>query len=318
MIKCLELKNEYISHIKRVRKYLLELSKNESMYYRKNQEIIYIGLINRTYSLWETFCKELAYEYYSNVKDHLLQEGGLPEKLKLNELPGYIIEAGIIDENYIKYELKKELITYTSRNMGYQELNNLYRRFGIDIASLSNSIVLNSYINAPDTICFDIPGNSGNKLKDAMSALVNERNTVSHFADIDEYKNLEIIVQWTYFYEKLISELAKLVCVNILNREYKNEIHRIAGTFVNHYKRDDVLCMDIADNTYIDNKTLIVISRNHEISFILKPVSFMVEDNKVEEVHSGDKAGIKYTSLFEDNPVISTNSAISVINGLFN
>ncbi len=202
---------DYVCQNDKLIEYINKLQTTDKEYYRDNQEILYVGIVNRTYSLWETFCKDLAYEYYKRIKTKLMEKGELVHKLKLNELPGYIVEEGIILDDRISYEIKRDFITYTSKNIGFEELKRLFLRFDVNVENLQGNPVIRKYLEK-NSFYFGIEDFSKDYLKTAMKNLTDERNMVSHFSSIDEYQELRNIVAWAEFCKLLARELTGIIC----------------------------------------------------------------------------------------------------------
>lgn len=297
MDEIIELLDEYLRQTDQVIEYVNQLTGEEREYYRKHQEILYVGIVNRTYSLWETFCKDLVYKYYLQIKEELLSRGELVKKLRLNELPGYIVETGRIQDEAILYDLKKDFITYTTKNIGSAELKNLFDRFGVEVGSLKSTHSIKEHLKDNNEY-FDISDFRQDFLKIAMSKLTEERNKVSHSSSIVEYQRLEDIRGWAVFFQLLSKELTMIVCKKIIdnNRDALNNV----GKYQKFYNGPQVLCIDIGNNVQIDKKTLLVIKRSDNIIALLKPESFEVNDIDKESVVANDPAGIKFKALFSD------------------
>lgn len=298
MDEIFELLDDYLRQTDQVIGYINQLSGEEIEYYRKHQEILYVGIVNRTYSLWETFCKELVYKYYLQIKEELLSRGELVKKLRLNELPGYIVETGRIQDEAILYDLKKDFITYTSKNIGSNELKNLFDRFDVDVLdSLKSTNSIRMHLENNNEY-FGISDFSQDFLKIAMSKLTEERNKVSHSSSIDEYQRLEDIREWAVFFQLLSKELTMIVCKKIINNN--RDALNIAGKYQKFYKTPQVLCIDVANNVQIDKKSLLVIMRSDNVLALLKPESFQVNNIDKDSVVANDPAGIKFKALFTD------------------
>lgn len=316
MDEIIELLDEYLRQTDQVIEYVNKLTGEEREYYRKHQEILYVGIVNRTYSLWETFCKNLVYKYYLQIKEELVLRGELVKRLRLNELPGYIVETGRIQDEAILYDLKKDFITYTTKNIGSNELKNLFDRFGVDVlASLNSTTSIKKHLEDNNEY-FGISDFSQDYLKIAMSKLTEERNKVSHSSSIDDYQRLEDIKEWAVFFQLLSKELTMIVCKKIIdnNRDALNNV----GKYKKFYKRPQVLCIDIANNVQIDKKTLLVIKRLDNIIALLKPESFKVNEIDKDSVIANDPAGIKVKALFTDKiSDIRENDQIEYLSDVF-
>lgn len=309
MDKIIVLLEDYIRKNKELIKYIenIESTAENLKYYRQNQEILYVGIVNRVYSLWETYCKDLAYEYYNIIKDYL-RDDGLVQKLKLNELPGYIIEKGIIRDNIICYELSKSLVTYTSKNIGYDELKALFSRFDVDAAELNQKDTIKKYLEEKLEISHD----TKNALKIAMKNLTEERNLVSHNSSIDQYQELKTIIVWSEFCMLLAQELAGIVCKLFIQHLDENSFKEL-GAFANYYKNKSVLCV----KTFLDHvvsKDMIIFTKNgNKIINIYKAISFQIDDINVEKINNNDEVGIMLKSVFETKKGISNHDKIYIV-----
>lgn len=301
---------EYVAQNKKLIEYINNLQRKEKKYYRDNQEILYVGIVNRTYSLWETFCKDIIFEYYQRIKDKLLERGELVHKLKLNELPGYIVEEGVIFENRISYEIKRDFITYTSKNIGYDELKNLFSRFDINVEELKANKRIVDYLNE-NNYFFGIDDRGKDNLKTAMKNLTDERNKVSHYSSIYDYQDLNIIISWAEFCQVLARELTSIIIKNvIINME--NNLIRL-GNYVKYLNSKHVLCIDVLDGVTADLNSIIYTKKDDKILNVYKPLSFMVNDKAVDEINEYDNAGIMLEPFVETKTTITENDEIYVI-----
>ncbi len=310
MDEILLLLDEYLAQNNKLIEFISNMQGVDKEYYRDNQEILYVGIVNRTYSLWETFCKDVVFEYYQRIKEQLHEKGDLVRKLKLNELPGYIVEQGTITDNRISYEIKKEYITYTSKNIGFDELKKLYSRFDVDVEELQSNKVIRAFLEE-NSFYFGIEDFTKAYLKTAMENLTDERNVVSHYSSIDEYKDLTIIVKWVQFCQitarELISQIIRLLI------EKTDIKHRRLGSFVMFIKNGPILCVDVSTGAFADEKSIIYTKKNNKIKNVYRPKSFKVDEKDVESIGDNDKAGILLEPIVETNTAISKNDEIYVI-----
>ncbi|MBE5977916.1 MAG: hypothetical protein E7249_02125 [Paenibacillaceae bacterium] len=309
----IELRDEFLKQINKLLNYVKLLNDDEKAYYRNNQEILYVGIINRSYSLWETFNKDLLYAYYLLMKDTLIREGNLVQRLKLYELPGYIFEDGTYDniKNSINFELKKDFITYTGKNMDTSQLKSLYGRFDIKIDNkLANSKVIREFLTDKESL-FQINDINKSHVDQALSRLIQERNIVSHYSTIDDYQNLETVKIWIEFYQVVAKELSKIVCCNYLNTVCTNAEQ--LGKYVGFYKKKNLLLIDVNSDIAVTNNSYIGLANQDTLEQVLIPVSFMVNDNCVEQVTKNDKAGIQLLSIFDNEWNIKPTSNLIVL-----
>lgn len=283
--------------------------KNEREYYSRNREILYTGIINRCYSLWETYNKNMVYNYYVKVKDKLIESNELIEKLRLHELPGYIVEQGKFHptDNYVYYDLKEELITYTSKNMDINQLNTLYDRVGIEI-------VENLYSNADVKKFFSKQTNNfhtDSRLKKELKDIIAERNRTAHFASIDEYKDLSFIEEWINLYKLLIREITIIICNEIVKNEelFRNNI----GEFKKYIKNSNVICIDLHDNVYINKNSVLGIVKNNKLVDIVKITNFQIDNDDKDEARGNEKVGIKIISYFDKTINITEKNEIILL-----
>lgn len=300
-----EQNNKLLEYIRKI----LE-DENENEYYRENQEILYIGIVNRVYSLWETFCKDIAYEYYGKIRKQLLAKGELVRKLKLNELPGYIVEEGTICGNKISYEIKKEFITYTSKNIDFDELKKLFLRFDINIDKLKNNRNIKEYINDKSYI-FEIDEFDDRSLSKAIKNITDERNMVSHFSAIEQYQELNNIIVWTELCKILARELCNIIIVKIIEN-IDNSPTKL-GTFIKFLTNKCVLCIDVSLGVKSDLESIIYTKRDGKIINVYSPKSFMVNDRIVETINGNDEAGIMLTPLVKNNNTIVKKDDIYIM-----
>jgi len=310
MDEFLSLLKDYLAQNEKLIQFVSNLQGSEKEYYRENQEILYVGIVNRTYSLWETFCKDIVFEYYKRIKNQLLNRGELVQRLKLNELPGYIVEQGTIADNRISYEITKEYITYTSKNIGFEELKTLFMRFDVKVEELKSNQVIRDFL-VDNGFYFDVEDFKNDYLKIAMKKLTDERNVVSHYSSIDEYKELTIIISWIKFYQIIAQELTSLIIRNLIEETDTNP--QKLGSFVKYFSDKHLLLIDVSTGVSADSESIIYTKNNNEVKNVYKPISFMVENNEVSSIKEDDKAGIMLNPIIEKNKSIIQNDEIYVI-----
>lgn len=310
MDEIIALLEEYVNQNDKLLKYINKLIKDEREYYRENQEILYIGIVNRIYSLWETFCKDIAYEYYGKIKKQLWDKGELVHKLKLNELPGYIVEEGVVSDNRISYEIKRDFITYTSKNIDFDELKKLFSRFDVNIDELKKNQSIKEYMKDKSYV-FELNDMDDGCLNKAMKKLTNERNMVSHFSSIEQYQDLGNIIYWAELCKILARGLCEIIASSIV--EIVDNTPTKLGDFKKFLKDKSVLCVDVSSGAKVDYKSIIYTKRKGKIINIYRPISFMVNDVKVEAITENDNAGIELKPLVKNNTVIVKKDEIYVM-----
>ena len=279
----------------------------ENAYYRANQEIIYIGLINKIYSLWETFNKNIVYKYFELVKDLVISEGKFIERLRLHEMPGYITELGIYDDqrNAIFYDLKEEFITYTSRNIDANELNVLFKRFfNIDIIRYLNS---SAYVKS----VLALVDQSSSTIHQPLKLIIQERNSIAHQPVVSNFQSLPILINWISFFKQISVEICKALCNEYLNNNTTKL--NLIGEIKKYYKNDNIIGVDIENGININTSTLLFLFKKSKLTNIYKPISFAVNNMVKESVSSNDKAGIKLESVFSQSENISPTNQIFVL-----
>ncbi|KAA2302516.1 hypothetical protein FY526_19415, partial [Clostridioides difficile] len=92
---------------------------NQDAHYREYRDIVYGAIINRGYSLWETFVKDIFFTFFTLKKTEFYQKNTIIEKYRLHELPGFLFEQALFDINQeqISFRLNKQILSYTSKNM---------------------------------------------------------------------------------------------------------------------------------------------------------------------------------------------------------
>mgnify|MGYP003591971692 CR=1 FL=1 len=302
---CNESTNEYKKLEIFIKKLQLEENAKEYSDYR---EILYTGIINRCYSLWETFNKSIVFAYYTLIKEKLLSDNTLISKLKLHELPGYITEMGQYDsdKNFIYYTLKEEYITYTSKNMDINQLNVIYDRVEIRIIDeLDGNKNIKEFLTQ-NSIYF-----TTNLLADALKEIIFERNASAHYAVIETFKNLNFLLKWTELYKLLLEEISIIICNKILH--YKKLLNDSIGEVKNYLEEKKVLCIDLIDNVSITKESILAVVKNNKLIDIVKPISFQVEGIKKEIATNNDKVGIGLGPYFDRVIKINNPSNINIL-----
>lgn len=310
MDEFLLLLKDYLAQNEKLIQFISNLQGSEKEYYRENQEILYVGIVNRTYSLWETFCKDIVFEYYKRIKDQLLEKGELVQRLKLNELPGYIVEQGTIVDNRISYEITREYITYTSKNIGFEELKALFMRFDVKVEELKSNQAIRDYLE-DNGLYFGVEDFKSDYLKIAMKSLTDERNVVSHYSSIYEYRELKMIISWVQFYKVIAQELTGII-IRKLIEELDTKPQKL-GSFVKYFSNKHLLCIDVSTGASANSESIIYTKKNNKVKNVYKPLSFMVENNKVNSIKEDDKAGIMLNPLIEKTKSIIQTDEIYVV-----
>lgn len=290
---------EFKKHLLNLKEYVVFNKQEKEANYRGYRDIVYGAIINRAYTLWETYIKDIFYEYFLLKEEDYLKDKTLIERYKINELPGYLFEEAMFNKEHgsIMFKLNREIISYTSKNMDMSEMVKLFKRVDIEI---KNKLDSNKELSDAVSL-FEISFEDGllneNKITQGLKRLIQERNFVSHYAHIDEFQDLEILLEWINFYILLGKYLCKVICLEYAKSLDSNKF--TIGKCNNALTHKKVLLIDIDNEIKIDKKTLIYVYRNNEIIDILLPISFYVEDKEVEFVQANDKAGIGVKTIFD-------------------
>lgn len=313
MKSVLELYRDIIKQYDDLEKFIIELDVNRE-YYSKNREILYTGIINRGYSLWETFNKNIVFIYYEKIREELIKNGNLVSKLRLHELPAYIVEKGCYnsENDYVYYDLKEEFITHTAKNMDTSQMTALYDRVGLSIVrELEGKPEIKAFF-ASESNTFNISENDPNKLNGALKIIINERNSTAHYARIENYMDLSYIKDWIKFYVILLQEISKIVCHELSK---KNKIiDKNVGIFQSFLTVKKVLCIDLSDGICVTKESLIGIIKNNKLVDIVKPISFNVDGVDKDSISENEKVGISLSSLFGEVTTINKSSKIYILN----
>jgi len=292
--------DEFKKHLLILNEYVLFNKKEKEAQYREYRDIIYGAIINRGYSLWETYVKDIFYEYFTLKKDEYYKENTLIEKYKISELPGFLFEEAIFNEKdeSIMFKLSKEILSYTSKNMDMNEMSKLFKRLDIEIKNkLDNNEELCEAVSLFE-ISFENGLLNDNKTTQGLKRLIQERNFVSHYAHIDEFQDLDILLEWINFYMLLGKTLCKAICLEYIRS--LNCHNNIIGNCNNALTKKNILLIDIESEIKVDKTSLLYVYSNDVLIDILKPISFQVGDSSVEFVQAGDKAGINVKTIFDN------------------
>jgi hypothetical protein len=136
-----------------------------------------------------------------------------------------------------------------------------------------------------------------NKPTQGLKRIIQERNLVSHYANIDSFQNLDILLQWVNFYKLLGKTLCKIICL-----EYTKTIdssRKIIGECKKAYPSNNILLIDIGSEIKLDKTSLLYVYSDEALVDIMTPVSFQVENVSVEMVQANSKAGIQVKTIFD-------------------
>ncbi|SDP77473.1 HEPN domain-containing protein [Clostridium gasigenes] len=291
--------DEFKKHLLTLKEYVLFNKKEREAKYSDYRDIVYGAIINRGYSLWETYVKDIFYEYFILKKDEYYENNTLIGKYKISELPAYLFEDAILNEkdDIIMFKLNRQVISFTSKNMDMNEMRNLFKKLDIEINNtLDNNMDLNEAVNLFE-ISFENGLDKDKKTTQGLKRLIEERNFVSHYAHIDTFQDLEILLEWINFYILLGKTLCKFICLEYVKGLSCNK--SIIGECKNALTKRNMLLVDIGDKIKVDKTSLLYVYSNNILIDILKPISFQVEGSDVEFVQAGDKAGINIKTIFD-------------------
>jgi hypothetical protein len=272
---------------------------SEQAYYRKFRDIVYGAIINRSYTLWETLVKDLFYEYFQLKKDEYFRSNSIIERYKLHELPSYLFESAVFNlkEERISFGLSREILSYTSKNMDMNELNKLFRRIDLNIANtLDNNSELKEAVKHFEVAFENGSLKEDNRTSMGLKRIIQERNLVSHYAHLDEFQGIDILLEWINFYKllgKILTKYLSLEYVETLNKE-----RQVIGDCKNVLSHN-ILLVDTANGININKNTKIFVYSNNKLVDIVIPQSFRTEDKEVPNIPENSKAGIKLETIFE-------------------
>lgn len=284
--------------------------KDEGAHYNQYRPIVYGAIINRAYSSWETFTKELFYEYFLLKRQEFIENETFVKRYKIHELPAYLLENLVFDTVNETFNLKvnKDLIVFTSKNIELKELNNLYSKVDIKISNhIENSKDLEDFVKERE-----LPLGTDRQevnIARALKYIIAERNRTAHNSAIDDYLDMGILEEWVTFLEKigfLVYEKVLLFYLTNIVKENRNFIGD-CQQIVNN----DVGCFDIKEGIDINKETSIFVFKGEEgvdeLVDILTVESFMVEGESRDFVKEYDKAGCKFKSVLYETPNIRKN-----------
>lgn len=298
---------QYIDNLQSLGKYIEFNKKDENAHYNQFRPIVYGAIINRAYSSWETFAKELFYEFFLLKKQEFIENGSFIKRYKIQELPGYILESLVFDSENESLNLKisKDLLVFTSKNIELKELNSLYSKIDIKILRhIDASSELKSLVEEKE---FPLTNDKNHtNVARALKFIISERNRTAHNSAIDDYLEINILEEWVFFlkylgflvYEKVILSYFEGVV-----KESKRSIGECKMVIQN-----TIGCFDIQENIYIDKNTPIFVFRgspeDEEIVDVLYGKSFRVKDVDKEFVEDLDKVGCEFRSIIYEIPKI--------------
>lgn len=307
---------QYIDNLQSLGKYIEFNKKDENAHYNQFRPIVYGAIINRAYSSWETFTKELFYEFFLLKKREFIENGTFIKRYKIQELPGYILESLVFDSENESFNLKvsKDLLVFTSKNIELKELNSLYSKIDINILNhIVASMELKSFVEEKELPLAN--DRSDTNIARALKYIILERNRTSHNSAIDDYLDVDILEEWIEFFQNLgflVYEKVLLSYVEGVVSTDKKSIGECKGIIQN-----TIGCFDIDGNTYIDKNTPIFVfrgsSENEEVVDVLYGESFRVENISKDFIEEFDKAGCNFKSLIYDVPKIKEHYKYYVI-----
>lgn len=309
-IQVANLKNihqQYIDNLQSLGKYIEFNKKDENAHYNQFRPIVYGAIINRAYSSWETFTKELFYEFFLLKKQEFIESGTFIKRYKIHELPGYILESLVFDSENESFNLKvsKELLVFTSKNIELKELNSLYRKIDINILNhIGASMELESFVEEKELPLAN--DRDDINIARALKYIILERNRTSHNSAIDDYLDVDMLEEWIVFFQHLgflVYEKVLLFYIEGVVSTEKKGIGECKGII-----QSTIGCFDIEDNTYIDQNTPIFVFRgssaDEELVDVLYAESFKVENISKDFIEGLDKAGCNFKSLIYEVPKI--------------
>ncbi|WP_054028110.1 HEPN domain-containing protein [Bacillus sp. FJAT-28004] len=300
MQEMLELNVDFQKNLSTLEDYISFNKDNKEANYREYRDIVYGAIINRGYTLWETYVKDLFFSFFTLKKQEYYDNNTLIEKYKLYELPGFLFEAAQFDlaNESITFKLNKDIVSFTSKNMDMKEMSKLFKRIEIDIQNkIDNNDELKNAITS-----FELAFENGlleqKKPTQAIKRIIQERNLVSHYAHIDNFQSIDILLEWIRYYKLLGKVLCKTICLEYIKTV--DSVKKIIGECKNALG-NEILLVDINSEINFDKSTLLYVYSDNKIIDVVIPVSFMVNDNEVSVINSNDKAGIRLKTIFEYN-----------------
>ncbi|QBJ66773.1 hypothetical protein C3496_10460 [Bacillus anthracis] len=303
---------EYEENLQALKSYIEFNKENESAHYNQFRSIVYGAIINRAYSLWETFSKELFFKYYSLRKKDFIKDKTFISRYKIHELPAYLLEKANYDElnETMSLALSKEILVFTGKNVELNELNKLYNKIDIPINRyIEKSDYIKSFLEEKELPLESAETKEDNKIARSLKFIIKERNKTAHDASIDEYQDMNILEDWIEFFGKLGFVLYESVILY-----YTNELIHINRVVIGECKtviNSKIGCFDIEENVVVECNNLVFVYKGIDLKESLVDIliaeSFKVEDEDKDKVESFDKAGIVFKSFLYTEPKIKDN-----------
>lgn len=299
-----------MNNLQSLRKYIDFNKENKEAHYKEYRPIVYGAIINRAYSSWETFAKELFYEYFLLKKEEYIGNGTFIRRYKIHELPAYLLENIVFDPGSETFSIKldKNILVFTNKNIELKELNNLYSKIDVPIINhIEKSEELKILLDEHEfPLSID---NSENKIARALKYIITERNRTAHNSEIDDYHDMSTLEEWVIFFEKLGFVVFKTILII-----YANHMLIDSRVLIGPCKQivgKTIACFDIEEGCRIKKSDLVYVYRGNddkeELIDILVAKSFKVEGQDKDYVHDHDKAGCNFESIIFAEPKIKVH-----------
>lgn len=271
-------------------------------FYHDYKSIIYPSIINSIYVSFENDIKQLFLSYYKVLKQQTDFSSTFNVKfLSWNSIPGYILEEFTlldIESNSLKLDLTDEVMSFTSKNMNLEEIQQLFARIGINSAkigtSISNGIKL---MDEYSEVLSWVEPDKRSSPKELLKAFIRMRNATSHsLLQVDEYEDIRNFKEIMQFLKEIYSILFLITVEEAKNSIYKLDEFKA----VNYFKSCTIIAMDNTEGLDLTCESKILNFGKNGLE-ILDIVSLKSENQPIKSTAGYHKIGIEVSKAVNRN-----------------
>lgn len=253
--------------------------------YKKYKKIVYPSLINYMYVGFEHHIKQLYILLYKHLKDNENFEFDT-QYFSLKDIPAYVSENFIIQDNRLSLNMTEDVISYTKQNMSADTINDLFKRLRI-----TNIF---SGVDTLDTKKYQYLSATGTGIRGYLKYFITQRNICSHGL-IDDYMSKPDLDEWLIFltdcYNKILTSITHLI--------FSDSNLSTSIDIKNAYKNNNIICFDNNQNLDITRESVLCYKLD-ERYFFYRINNIQSKSLEIDSTKNNVEIGLEISAYYEN------------------
>lgn len=300
----LSLYNEVCKKYNEILSYIEYYENNRSLYLSYSN-IVHNSIISNIYSSWEYYVKEMLCLCFEKRKNIILNSAHIKKYFSFSGFPSYISVNYNFDSSNNAFSLliNKEIVSFTTRNIDFEHLNELFKRVGVEcVDDLCGDEKIDEFIDSKQLI-MSHNGSSSN-VERAIKGFIELRNSVSHSSHQTQLYSLNELKDELYFFVLLLKKVL-LICLKGCFADGVLNFNNLSD-FYKFVPKHNAILFDSNIHGNFSNKHTILIIQGNSIKDLVSFKTIKVTDKNgscddKEVLNFNDKVGVTFENMLDHN-----------------